>query len=288
MLTWRELKLLYKYYIAKLPAKGLEKYTGFPINLIDVDIDKYYQDILSYDDHFEIKELKRINYKGKDYPIYSIHQKNEISSRRILIIAGIHGNEIAGPLAIPRLLGDMVKEPTDLYKKWDTKIITIANPVGFAHQSRYTYSGRDVNRDFKRFKTKEALVLKNVLLEYKPDLLLPLHEGPQKGCFFILRGTGKDLIGDTLERLEKNNITLATSGYMHNSLKPKGLQKEGFWIKLFVKIFNINTLETFAEDHGISAITIETPWAGDNIEERIRAHFIMIKEVIRSLKWSQK
>jgi len=284
MSLWRKLKLLYKYYIAEFPAKGLEKCTGFPIKLIDVDIDEYYKKILSHDDSFKIKELKRINYKRKDYPIYSIHQKNETSSRRILIITGIHGNEIAGPLAIPRLLRDMTEEPTDLYKKWDLKIITIANPVGFAHQSRYTYSGRDVNRDFKRFKTEEALVLRSVLLEYKPDLLLSLHEGPQKGCFFILRSTGKDLINDALERVEKNNITLATSGYMHNSLKTKGLQEEGLWTKLFVKIFNVNTLETFAEDHGIPAITIETPWAGNNIEERIRAHFIITKEIIRGLK----
>jgi predicted deacylase len=284
MFIWDKLKLLYKYYIAEFPAKGLEKCTDFPINSIDVDIDKYYKNILSYRDYFEIKELKKINYAGKNYPIYDIHQENKGSSKRILIIAGIHGNEIAGPLAILKLLEDIIKEPTDLYKKRDIRIITIANPVGFAHQSRYTYSGRDVNRDFKRFKTEEAPVLRNVLLKYKPDLLLSLHEGPQKGCFFIFRNTSENLVHDVLEKLEKTNLTLATSGYMHNSLKPRGSQKEGLWVKLFIKIFDINTLETFTEDHCIPAITVETPWAGCDIKERIRAHFVITKEVIRSLR----
>ena len=71
-------------------------------------------------------------------------------SPRFYLSAGIHGDEIAGPLAVL----EMLRRP-DFFRDFDTTIFPILNPDGMARGSRGNADGIDLNRDYRNPKSAE-------------------------------------------------------------------------------------------------------------------------------------
>jgi len=69
---------------------------------------------------------------------------------RIYFSAGIHGDEISGPLA----LLEMLRQP-DFFAQFDTTIFPILNPDGLAKNLRGNAAGIDLNRDYRNPKSTE-------------------------------------------------------------------------------------------------------------------------------------
>jgi hypothetical protein len=87
----------------------------------------------------------------------------------ILIIAGTHGNEPAGSIALQEMQDELANIK-------DAKIITIpkVNPYGLEHNIRENESGIDLNREFNKRNPPEIVkYIKSIPADYTIDL----HEG---------------------------------------------------------------------------------------------------------------
>lgn len=280
-----KLRLFKKYYLTPCPYDSLKNCSDFDIKIIPINISNYYYKLKVYVKRIrtcKIKLLSTLKYKDQKYPIYSVDILNNSPGRKFLILTGVHGNETAGLHSVLRLLS-LISKDKSLVKDWSVKIITPVNPVGVKYQSRYNPSGCDINRDFRYFKTQEANIQKGIIDQYKPDIIVSLHEGPQDGFHLITSPhVEKELISDILRVLQNNNISLATKHHLGFALKVKGHSTYGKILLKVGRIFGVYPLALYTLSKNIPLITCESPWGSDDYEERIRAHIEVIKSILSS------
>ncbi|HSH55374.1 MAG TPA: DUF2817 domain-containing protein [Candidatus Limnocylindrales bacterium] len=277
MLT--QLKLFKKYFLVNRQANGPEQQIDFDMYSEIVDIENYTHILKT--SFLQSKVLKNITYKEKDYRIVQLDYIGSSAKKKLLIFAGVHGNEFAAALVIPELLNDLQNNP-HFYQKWDIRIVAPINPVGLAYNSRYNEDGYDINRDFKYFKTPGAQVQRNVVEDFNPNILISLHESPQKGFFMFSEGKLPYTLHQSItERLRKSNVPLAEKSFFHIKMR-QGIWEKPPIIYFFQRLLGIYTLGRFMHDKGILAITTESTWTDRDIEARKRPHLEVIKTVVQN------
>lgn len=287
-----KLKLFYKYHITPNPAHSPVKETKLGLIALKLNLKDYYSRLLSFSKDFNVERITSINYKQKELPIYSIETSPRKTSKRLLITAGIHGNEYAGPLAVLEILSDIKKNP-ETYENIKINFLTPVNPVGILNLSRYNADGTDINRDFSRFKTQEAKAVRRKVESFKPDFVLDLHEGPQdEGAFIYTHQHAKsDAATLILELLERRNIPLATKDYFGRSLKRNGLAELGKIFSIIERSWDVclsmRPFASYTSSLGIPSIAIESSWRSDNQRDRIDTHVYTVKAIVKYLS-SQK
>lgn len=91
---------------------------------------------------------------------------------RFYLSTGIHGDEVAGPLA----LLEMLRQP-GFFGKVDATLFPILNPEGLARATRGNHAGTDLNRDYRGTHSSEIrghLAVLRTLGRY--DAAMMLHE----------------------------------------------------------------------------------------------------------------
>jgi len=92
---------------------------------------------------------------------------------KLLIVAGVHGEEQAGPLAILKWLQDS----SDIaLAKANVSFIPIVNSYGFANKKRYGLSGQPTNGGFGSHKTQDPSPEGQILVN-NLGILRPLADG---------------------------------------------------------------------------------------------------------------
>jgi len=121
---------------------------------------------------------------GYKYPIYKIviNPKNKIN---FCLIAGVHGDEIAGPMTILAML----KEPTKYFSKnIRYEIYPLLNPTGYDLQQRNNNDNHDLNCinkiTLKSDNYTEIQALTNSIKNRKYDALISLHEDLTQDKFY--------------------------------------------------------------------------------------------------------
>jgi protein MpaA len=108
--------------------------------------------------------------------------------KKILIIATIHGDESAGTPLVGRLLNELKIRPSLLEGRM-VLIVPIANPDGYALQTRGNASGIDLNRNFpasNRINNEvhgiggltepESTILHDLILIQNPGHIVTIHQ----------------------------------------------------------------------------------------------------------------
>lgn len=134
-----------------------------------------------------------------NYNIYSLHAGNPNSDKRIMIAAGHHGGEEAGPIAAIEILKELANPETEdmklLLENAYITVVPCVDPEGFDHRGRRFVDmdgkgelwpidkGRwwgDINGTHGRrdpeTKPPEALAVEQVLEKTSPELVFDLHE----------------------------------------------------------------------------------------------------------------
>lgn len=140
-----------------------------------------------------IKSLKDVCIKRKlklknigsiqDYPIYQIIINNFSPINTICFSAGIHGDEIAGPLSILKFLKEY-----NLNKIKGNRLIIfpVANPFGFDKQKRRNCLNKDLNRHFcDRNLNNENKILYNSIKNKNINFFHALHEDVDETKFYL-------------------------------------------------------------------------------------------------------
>ena len=255
-------------------------------NVKQINLEEIADQVFLYKDKFDISVKSQIFYQEDTFNIYSI-KINPERENKILILSGIHGSEPAGVMVIPEILHEIANN-IDLYKSWNIEIVYPLNPVGLTLFSRINECGCDINRDFKKFKTKQSKLIKEIFEKNKYELVLDLHEGPYNGhAIFSNNVTDNSLIKFLDECMQKNNIkqsplTIESGNSFENFLT---LYK---YSNIFSKYGEIKVVAEYAQDFGLQFIASESDAFSSDIEMRIKSHLLMFKETMNYLNNKKK
>lgn len=285
----RDLATFAKYHLVRRTAKHPAREEDLGIVPLAFDLSRYVADVRRYDgDRFAVQSETEVTYDGRAHPILSVRSRAE-AERTVLVLAGVHGNEHAGLLAIPRLLERWTDEGVRLV------VLTPVNPVGAAELSRYNAEGYDINRDFVRFYTPEARLVRAVFERERPDFVVSLHEGPQDATFmFANRFVSDALARELLAALAKGGTKLAEKDYFGLRLDPPGLSPSSAAARALTTVWStvlgMKTTIAWSEDHGIPELVLESSWRLVDEDARVRAHVDLVMAVashLRSAKTSR-
>lgn len=133
---------------------------------------------------------------------------NPNAKKTICFIAGIHGNEEAGPYGVLSFLESGFKVPS--HKR--AIFIPLANPWGFEKGKRENADNVDINRHFLDKELKgECKLLWDALRTEDIDLLHTLHEDPSTDKFYLYYTHHKELAQD-LRELATKYFTIQKDG----------------------------------------------------------------------------
>lgn len=199
--------------------------------------------------------------------IYSVFLKSSSSSPiRVLIGAGIHGDEPAGVEAALRFLE---KDNLDLLKDFEFLILPCINPYGYINDCRLNCESVDINRSFHNDSSIEAAIVKEALKESYFDFFIDLHEDCEYNGFYLFEGTrrknplGKDIIGSISEIGEINNDEIIDGFIASGGVISFDLDEDTFGHKIMGLYLS--------RKHTNHMIICETPISWD-FDKRVESH----------------
>lgn len=274
-----------RYHLVRRVVDHPAPETELGVQPIGYDADAYLEAIDGYADRFAIETVAEVSYQGVTHPIRFLRSGR--AKRTLLVLAGVHGNEQAGLLAVPPIL-DAYGARRDSLEDVELCVLTPVNPVGAAHLSRYNAEGYDINRDFLRFDTAEARAVREVFDRVAPDFVVSLHEGPQDATFmFTNRLVEPRVARRLLKAMEDGGTTLATQDYFGTTLDPAGYAPTGevghAIHRLWAGTLQMMTSGTWADTRGVPEITLESSWRSIDRDARVRGHIDLVAETLTHL-----
>lgn len=117
-----------------------------------MDYAKLVQKLLSHQGHLRVEEYSSVEEGGRRFPLLRATLPGE---PRLLITAGFHGEERAGPLTLGEHLPEIAERAKEL--GIGLTIYPCINPSGFEAGTRYNMSGEKPNNDFLRYELEPGL-----------------------------------------------------------------------------------------------------------------------------------
>jgi hypothetical protein len=133
----------------------------------------------SFDVGGEKYSLPRLTFSGP----------NSSDPIRIALFGSIHGDELAGALALAQLLLEVAQEP-GLAENFQLQVYPICNPTGFEDNTRHSRRGHDLNREFwKTSSQAEVQILEHELRSRHFSGIIQLHaDDTSDGVYGYVRG----------------------------------------------------------------------------------------------------
>jgi hypothetical protein len=216
--------------------------------------------------------------------------------KSLLIVAGMHGEEPAGPWAIIRLL---MEEREDIYKFINLSIIPTISPSGFSQGTRNNAKDQRTN-NFTDNKSDEAKILMSIskaLAVLGKDAALSLHENAKvnDGFYLYANSSGLQVYNDGVakEHLRPEAVKAdLVDIFLQRGLDQFPIRKDGTYVdpqglpedKYTIKKGVIQDLKDKAcEDYlhrqvGIPiVVTVESPAQNHPIDKRVAMHLGIIR-----------
>lgn len=274
--------LFAKYHLVRRAVTYPARETELGVVALPFEPDRYVETVRGlHGDRFEVRTEATVSYRDREHPILSVRSRSS-APKTLLVLAGVHGNEHAGLLAVPRIL-----------ERWSSQrvrlvVVTPVNPVGAAELSRFNGDGYDINRDFVRFDTPEARVVRDIYDRERPDFVVSLHEGPQDATFmFANRFVDAALARELLDALAADGTVLAEKDYFGLRLDPPGLSASSAtsravnWV--WARTIGMKATIGYSEDRGIPELVLESSWRLPDVAARVRAHVSLVEAVARAM-----
>jgi hypothetical protein len=189
---------------------------------------------------------------------------NPDAKRTVCFIAGLHGNEPAGPLGALKFLEEKIYVP----KTKRVVIIPLVNPTGWNANTRETEEGNDLNRMFLDKDLKgECKYIWDAIKDDDILMLHTLHEDPDLKEFYLYYTADKQLAEDIRELASKY---FPIYGKSSREPIPGEIYKDKIYQGL-VPLPHIKRggIEDKVLEMGIPYITTETPGKA-NLSRRVK------------------
>lgn len=288
MPTLTELRLFAKYHLYRRAEDHPSRENELGLVSLGYEPVAFEAEVRARADRFDVVEAARIAYRGVDRPILAVRSRNHLTaSRKLLVLSGVHGNEQAGILCVPTLL-DRYHEAGAQFADVALHVLTPVNPIGAAELSRLQPQGYDINRDFVRFDTEEARLVRRTIEAIRPDFVVSLHEGPQDATFmFATEHVQGDVAERLLAALAAGGTVLAERDYFGARLPRPGLSPSTAAARAIVRLWaaalGMRASNAYCATLGIPELTIESSWRSTDREARLRPHVDLCLAVCREL-----
>jgi hypothetical protein len=105
------------------------------------------------------------------------------ASRRVVLSAGIHGDELAGVEALCEWLE--TRASAKFLQSWDITLLPCINPWGYEHGTRENAEGHDLNREFNSAHPPQEVLFVQSVLQQRFDLSLELHADSESTGYYL-------------------------------------------------------------------------------------------------------
>jgi hypothetical protein len=224
-----------------------------------------------------------ILYDGVYYPFLAVGGDAESPKARVMLVAGVHGDEPVGAYSALDLL-EAVLEGVAPFSAFDLRILTPMNPVGFGNHSRVNKSGCDLNRDYRDLNHPETKFIVEEIERYRPSLIVDLHEDHQtrEDGYLIPNVHVSDLVGEAIiKSLSAKGYNMSRS-FAGRKMKLAGWYRMGWYERTLGALAGINTLNVWANEKGIAALTLETGTHGA-FQHRVGMQRDILEEILEAV-----
>jgi len=216
---------------------------------------------------------KNYNFKRLDKVL--VFSPSNLLRTRVLIVAGLHGDELAGPLGILKFLNQ--SNAREILDRLSVSFIPIVNYYGYENNTRGNEEQLDINKDYEEAdmsdETKSILDNSNFIVSLATKGFITLHEDDTKTGFYTYTYGDKQQLFDPIIELGNKFFGIqqgrADDKYDIENGEIKDLVDEDF-----------KSFEDFLVDKGIDGICTETP-ATEKLAKRIEANRQIINIFLR-------
>lgn len=217
-----------------------------------------------------------------EYPIHRISLPGSgEKSRKMLLTAGVHGDEPAGIEAVLHLLES---ESRTMLKDFSLTIVPCVNPSGYVDNTRENRQGADINRSFEEDSVAEVRLIKDLLQGQQIDCFVDLHEDWEAKGFYLYEGRrDKNWIGPDIIRAVEEIGPIDLDGDRDASESEDG--EEGSQ-PLSRGVFEVAStwgtvgLAPYVLAYHAPHVLIFETTTSWNIETRVAAHLAALKSVL--------
>ena len=247
----------------------------------------------------QVQVSKLGRYDGEDVMRMDIPGWGGGDKKKLIITAGVHGNESAGVGTLINVVERFLYNP-NIRTQYDITIIPYLNPGGLKNNMRRLNNGVDFNRTLPGGKSTEQKItrfLKTALAVEKFDFGMDLHEAPFRDRFFVIKMFEDDdnLTRSVLDGIPQKYLTTSENGeypgFMYRAhvpgTEPYPRTSEYVSYELHapgeVSSFNKGTVKSFFY-HQLGAehsYTFESPGQMD-LEEKIKIYTEIVERYLKN------
>ncbi|MFH1589212.1 MAG: M14 family metallocarboxypeptidase [archaeon] len=238
------------------------------------------------DSRLTVGTLGDVGSENNSYPVYFVKTAFNNGAKKVLLSAGVHGDEPAGIYAILDFLNGPI---LDYAQQYNFLIFPCLNPWGFEHNTRRNMNGVDINRSFVKDNSTIAPLLKKYVSKEQEYLFaMTLHEDNtdiavvdfSKECnpkaFYMYESSlnGQRISLPIIKAVRQQGIELCDYEEIYGNKNQGGI--------IFVKSDN-SEFEQFLESYTSNVLVIETPTCWP-LEKRVSVQKLAFSTVLDSLK----
>jgi len=233
-----------------------------------------------------LQTIGEVRYDAFTAPLWCVTYKPEAATApRVLLTAGVHGNEPAGIISLLRFIENLAKG-TSPYSGIAFDIIPLVNPWGWVNDKRTNGKGLDINRDFASFKAKESEIIRDFTKSRTYDLILDHHEdGGAKGFYLYQIDNKEDALCKSIIAKQKAlNFPVEQDEWMVILKTHDGIIKAPRWTLEFVRsVKQLSMANYFRLTRCARVYLFETPKQRP-LDDRLAMYAAGVECLMESLK----
>lgn len=231
--------------------------------------DKFETECASRNYQFEL-----VGKDSKNNDIFYCKKMLDASLPTVAILAGLHGDEPAGPYGILEFMKHYEPKLCNLF------LMPLMNPHGFNREIRRDANQSDLNRQWDESSRSLVRKLKKIFKNAHFDVVMSLHEDDGANGFYIYGG----------RHFEKNNLK-KIAGFLKKHVNPIE-DGEIYGDPVYNGVVEDNnedkpkhfkSLEFFFDKIGVPNLTVELP-GKVKLDERIKIYSKFLTKMLSNIK----